>query len=73
MTKAVGRDAENAKISLRNIRRDAFSAIKTQVKEGEMSEDEGRRMEQKIQKLTDAAAAEVETMADGKKQELMTV
>lgn len=73
LAKVVGRDAESAKVAMRNIRRDAFSEIKTKVKSGEFSEDEGRRMEQRIQKITDSAVGEVDSLAEDKKRELMTV
>ncbi|MBE8158375.1 MAG: ribosome recycling factor [Betaproteobacteria bacterium] len=73
MAKAVGRDAETAKVAMRNIRRDAVSEVKAKVKTGEFSEDEGRRTEQQIQKTTDASVGEVDSMANGKKRELMTV
>ena len=73
MAKAVGRDAETAKVALRNIRRDALSDIKTKVKSGEFSEDDGRRMEQRIQKITDNAGGEIDSMAETKKREITTV
>ena len=73
LAKVVGRDTEHAKVALRNIRRDAVSEIKTKVKSGEFSEDEGRRMEQRIQKITDSSVGEVDSLAEEKKRELMTV
>lgn len=73
LVKVIGREAETARIALRNIRRDAIADVKTKIKNGEMSKDEGHRLEQRIQKITDAASADVDTAIDEKKQELMTV
>lgn len=73
LAKVVSREAETARIALRNIRRDAVADIKTKVKAGELSEDEGRRLEQKIQKATDDAVAEADNMTGEKKQELLAV
>ena len=72
LSKVVSRETETARIALRNIRRDAVAEIKTKVKNGDFSEDEGRRMEQKIQKITDASVATADEITEHKKRELMT-
>ncbi|MGI9306321.1 MAG: ribosome recycling factor [Gammaproteobacteria bacterium] len=73
LAKVIGRDAETARVALRNIRRDALGEVKAKVKDGEFSEDEGRRMEQRIQKITDTSSGEVDALCEEKKRELMTV
>lgn len=73
LVKVISREAETARIALRNIRRDGVAAIKAQVKSGEFSEDEGHRMENKIQKITDESVGETDSMTENKKQELLSV
>lgn len=73
MVKIISRESEAARIAARNIRREALTDIKAKVKAGEFSEDEGRRLEQKIQKITDSTVTETDTLMEEKKQELMTV
>ena len=73
LVKVIGREAETARIALRNIRRDAIADIKTKTKNGELSKDDGHRLEQSIQKITDAATADVDAAIEEKKRELMTV
>jgi ribosome recycling factor len=73
MVKIISREGETARIAVRNIRRDALADIKSQVKESALSEDEGRRLEQLMQKITDASISEADAMIEEKKQELMTV
>lgn len=73
LVKVVGREAETAKIALRNIRREAVAAIKADVKSGAMSEDEGRRAENAAQKTTDESVAEADSLTEQKKQELLAV
>lgn len=66
-------EAEKARVSIRNGRRDANSTIKELVKEKELSEDEGKRAEEDIQKLTDAAIAQVDKHLTDKEADLMKV
>ncbi|EAR10225.1 ribosome recycling factor [Reinekea blandensis] len=66
-------EAEKARVSIRNGRRDANSAVKELVKEKELSEDEGKRAEEDIQKLTDAAIAQVDKHLTEKEADLMKV
>lgn len=73
LVKVISREGETARIAIRNIRRDSIADIKTQVKDGQLSEDEGRRLEQQMQKITDACIAAADALIDEKKQELMTV
>ena len=65
--------AEDARIAVRNIRRDALSQLKDLVKEKEISEDEERRAADEIQKLTDKAVADIETATKQKEADLMAV
>ena len=65
--------AEDARIAVRNIRRDALSQLKDLVKEKEISEDEERRAADDIQKLTDKAVADIETATKQKEADLMAV
>lgn len=73
MIKVARSEAEKARVSIRNARRDANGTIKELIKEKELSEDEGRRAEDDIQKLTDKAIAQVEEHLESKEKELLTV
>ncbi|MEE4381067.1 MAG: ribosome recycling factor [Pseudomonadales bacterium] len=66
-------EAENAKVSVRNIRRDANGQLKDLLKEKEISEDEERRAEDQIQKLTDRFVAEVDKLLEAKEADLMEI
>ncbi|MEM7292540.1 MAG: ribosome recycling factor [Pseudomonadota bacterium] len=71
LVKVVKSEAENGRIAIRNIRRDANSDFKTLLKEKEISEDEERQAEDSIQKLTDEHIAQVESALSEKEKELM--
>ena len=73
LVKVINRESESARVSVRNIRRDIITEIKAKVKSGDHSEDEGRRYEQSIQKVTDSSVNAIDSLAEEKKQELMTV
>jgi ribosome recycling factor len=73
LIKHVHAEAENAKISVRNIRRDAISSVKDLLKEKSISEDDARRNEDEIQKLTDKAVKDIDDVAKGKETELLSV
>jgi ribosome recycling factor len=73
MVKQAKADAENARVSVRNARRDANSMMKELLKEKDISEDDERRGEDEIQKLTDRYIAEVEKMLKAKEEDLMAV
>ena len=66
-------EAENARIAIRNIRRDAIADIRELVKEKEVAEDEARRGEEEVQKLTDRRVAEIDKVLDAKESDLMEV
>ena len=73
LVKEVKKQAENAKVAIRNIRRDANDAIKKAAKANEISEDEQKGIEDEIQKMTDKFVAEVDKMTDNKSAEILTV
>ncbi len=73
LTKVVRSEAEEAKVALRNVRRDAIDALKKLMKDKEISEDDERRAQDEIQKLTDKYVAEVDKMLQAKEVELMAV
>ncbi len=73
MTKIVRSEAEGAKVSIRNVRRDANDALKKMLKDKEIPEDDERRAQEDIQKATDKAVAEVDKMLQVKEAELMAV
>ena len=72
-TKQARAEAENARVAIRNIRRDALAQFKDLVKEKEISEDDERRAADEVQKLTDKYVAEVEKALEGKEADLMAV
>ena len=65
--------AEDAKVSVRNVRRDALADLKKLAKDKEISEDEERRAADELQKLTDKFIAEVDKALDIKEKDLMAV
>lgn len=73
LAKDVKKKGENAKVAIRNIRRDANDAFKKLNKSSEISEDELKQLEDKIQKLTDKYVAEVDKAIEDKSKEIMTV
>lgn len=73
LVKVVKHDGENAKIAIRNIRRDANSDFKDLLKEKEISEDESRQAEDSVQKLTDKFVASVDEVIAVKEKELMEI
>lgn len=73
LTKVVRGEGEDAKIAVRNLRRDANEALKRLVKDKEISEDDERRSQDRIQKLTDQYVAEVDKLVAQKEAEIMTV
>jgi ribosome recycling factor len=73
LIKHVYAEAENAKISVRNIRRDAISGVKDLLKEKSISEDEARRSEDEVQKITDKAVKDIDDIAKAKETELLAV
>lgn len=73
LTKVVKAEAENARVAIRNVRRDANHHLKELLKEKEISEDDERRAQDDVQKLTDRFVAEVEKILAAKEAELMAV
>ncbi len=73
LVKDVKKKGENAKVAVRNIRRDANDAIKKQKSASEISEDEQKQLEDKIQKLTDKFVAQIDKTVETKSAEVMTV
>lgn len=73
MTKLVRTEGENAKIAVRNLRRDANDAVKKLVKDKLASEDDQKRAEADIQKVTDRHVAEIDQMVASKEQEILAV
>lgn len=73
LVKIVRGEAEGARVAIRNIRRDCNSDLKALLKDKEISEDEDRRAQDDIQKLTDSAVKKVDDVLSGKEKELMEV
>ena len=73
LSKVVHSEGEDAKVAIRNIRRDANQQIKDLLKDKQITEDEERRTEDEIQKLTDKAIKDVDDVVKAKEQELMAV
>lgn len=73
MVKLVKSEAEDAKIAIRNIRRDANEALKKLLKDKACSEDDERRAQDEVQKLTDKFVAEVDKLVADKEKEVLTV
>lgn len=73
MVKLVKGEAEDAKIAIRNIRRDANESLKKMLKDKTCTEDEERRTQDEVQKLTDKFVADVDKLVAEKEKEVMTV
>ena len=73
LTKVVKGEGEHAKVAVRNLRRDANEHLKKLVKDKEISEDDERRAQDEIQKLTDRCIADIDKVLAVKEQEIMTV
>ena len=73
LTKIVRAEAEGAKVSIRNVRRDANDTLKKLLKDKEISEDDERRVQDDVQKMTDKAVAEVDKLLAAKEIDLMAV
>ena len=73
LVKDVKKKGEEAKVAIRNIRRDANDSIKKEQKANEISEDEAKQIEDKVQKLTDKYVALIDKVMDDKTAEIMTV
>lgn len=73
LVKDVKKKAENCKVAIRNIRRDANDAAKKANKASEMTEDELKQTEEKVQKLTDKFIADIDKLMESKSKEILTV
>jgi len=73
MTKLARHEGENAKVAVRNLRREANEALKRLVKDKLISEDEQKRAEAEVQKATDKHIAEIDALVATKEQEIMAV
>ena len=73
LAKDVKKRGEDAKVAIRNIRRDGIDTFKKMAKAGEVSEDEGKDLEDEMQKLTDKYIAKIDKAVEEKTKEIMTV
>ena len=73
LIKVVKHEAENARVSIRNLRRDANNTLKEALKKKEVSENDERRAQDDVQKLTDRHIAEIEKLLQDKEKELLAV
>ena len=73
LTKVVKSEGEDAKIAVRNLRREANEALKKLVKDKEISEDDERRAQDDVQKMTDRCVTEIDKLIVQKEAEIMTV
>jgi ribosome recycling factor len=71
LAKLVGQYAEKARIAVRNVRRDGMDHLKQDEKKHEISEDERKRLEHEVQKLTDQTIAEIDDAAEAKEKEIL--
>jgi len=73
LVKLASKYAEEGKVAIRNIRRDAVDSVRKQEKGGELSEDQAKDLQDDIQKLTDKYTAKVEELLSDKEKDIMTV
>ncbi|MBR3614957.1 MAG: ribosome recycling factor [Clostridia bacterium] len=73
LAKDIRKMAEEAKVSIRSIRRDGMDEVKDEQKKSEITEDQKADFEDKIQKLTDKYVAEIDKMLENKEKEIMTI
>ena len=73
LTKVVRHAGEEAKVAVRNLRRDANDHAKKLLKDKEVTEDEERRLQDDVQKLTDRTIAEIDKLVQGKEAEILAV
>ena len=73
LTKVVRHEGENARVAIRNLRRDANTHLKEMLKKHELPEDQERRAQDEIQKLTDRHIAEVDKLVQQKEADVMHV
>ena len=73
LSKEIKKMAEDAKVAIRNIRRDEMDGVKEELKNNNISEDEGKRLEDVIQKATDKYTNKIDELTEKKTNEIMTV
>ena len=73
LTKVAGKYAEAARVAVRNVRRDGMDSLKKMEKDGDISEDDQKRMSDEVQKLTDEIVQKIDTMLTDKEKDIMTV
>ncbi|HXY22119.1 MAG TPA: ribosome-recycling factor, partial [Burkholderiaceae bacterium] len=73
LTKVVKQEGEAARVAVRNLRRDANQQLKDLLKKKDISEDEERRAQDEIQKLTDKFVTDIDRLVAEKEKEIMTV
>jgi len=73
ITKVLRHDAENARVAVRNVRRDVMNDIKERLRKKLVSQDDERRAETEVQKLTDKHVADIDTLLAAKEKEVMQV
>lgn len=73
LTKVVKNEGEHTKVAVRNLRREANEQLKKMLKDKTISEDDERRAQDEVQKLTDRCIAEIDKVLAAKEQEIMTV
>lgn len=73
LIKVVHKEAENARVAVRNVRRDAIHQLKDLLKQKKVAEDEERRAQDDVQKLTDRHIAEIEKVLQAKEADLMAI
>ncbi|WP_336959493.1 ribosome recycling factor [Sphingobium aquiterrae] len=71
LAKLAGQYAEKARIAARNVRRDGMDSLKTDEKKGEISEDERKRKEAEVQKITDSTISDIDAAAAAKEKEIL--
>ena len=73
LIKVVRAEAENSRVAIRNIRRDANTELKNAVKDKLISEDDERRSQERVQKLTDQFVKEVDSLLEQKEKDLLAI
>ncbi len=73
LTKDIKKKGEDAKVAVRNVRRDGMDVLKKQQKANEITEDELEKLEENLQKVTDKYVAEIDKVVDAKNKEILTV
>ncbi len=73
IVKDIKKQAEDAKVAVRNVRRDGIDMVKKSLKDSEITEDEEKQAENKVQDLTDKAIGEIDKMVENKEREILSV